>query len=272
MGFHLLRLIVIIPIVVSAGNSDSTSFLSDGLLFSDIGFSSSSIEEALAFRQPDFSLDSLDSSSDGFDSPFENTNGNFFSTDTVVGLEDTDNSDLLLTNYVDLNDKDNSDFFLIHNTDFEDEPIQMTDCSSSKPSPIIGKSRIRRQDASSDVCPAPGPGPFKSQGVPSDAAGGRPRTSHLDNFSLEWVLTEAEFRKRQNEACNIFTAGTLPWGLCYQPTEVPLQPAGTSVVPPDVRGSPYTSYMVDPGTLGKSKSPSLKQSKAKLSFKNVSFS
>lgn len=230
-------------------NSDSASFLSNDLLFSDIGFSSNT--KALAFKQSDLSLDLSSSSSNVFDSPFEDTNNsNHFSSDNV-GLEDTDNSDFSSTNNAGLEDMDNSDIFLNNNAGFDVESVEVAACSSSEAAPVIGKSRIRRRDAS-DACIDPGTGPFKSQGLPSDTAGHQSHMRNLGVFSLRSVLTEKEYQDRQNGVCKAVTVGSLPWGVCYQPTQVPLEPLGTSVIPPDSGGTLFTSYIVDPGLLGRS--------------------
>lgn len=255
MGFrHVLHLIIIILSFVYVAHLDTSSVLNDDLFFSDTEFSSST--QALAFEQPDFSLDLSSSPSDVFDLPFEETNNsNRFSSENV-GLEDTDNIDLFSTNNVDLDGKDNSDLFLIHNAGLDDEPVEVADCSSSEVFPVINKSRIRRRDAS-DVCIDLGAGHFKSQGLPSDAGGYQSHMRNLGIFSfrsvLRSVLSEKEYESRQNGACKAVTVGSLPWGVCYQPTEVPLQPLGTSVIPPDSGGTLFTSYIVDPGLLGKSK-------------------
>ena len=236
MGFrHVFHLIVIISIIVYAAKADSTRVLSDDFLFSDIGLSSS--KEVLAFNQPDSSLDLFSLSSDVFDSPFEDTN----------------NSDLFFVDSAGLDDTDNSDLFLVTNAGLDDESVEVADCSSSEAYPVIGKSRIRRRDAS-DVCTDPRTGPFKSQGLPSDAAGGQSHRKNLGIFSLTSVFSRAELKRRQNGVCNAVTIGSLPWGVCYQPIEVPLEPVGTSVVPADSGGTLFTSYIVDPGILSESKS------------------
>lgn len=243
MGFrHVLHLIVIISIVEYAASSDSMSFLNDDLLFSDTGFSSST--EAPALEQPEYSLD--------LSSSFEDANNdNLFSSDND-DLQDTDNTGLFLTNNAGLDDKGDGDLFSTPNAGLDDESVQMADCSSSEASPVIGKSRIRRGNAF-NACIDPGTGPFQSQGLPSDAAGGESHRKNLGIFSLGSALGKY-YEKRQNGVCKAVTVGSLPWGVCYQPTEVPLQPIGTSVVPPDSGGTLFSSYIVDPGTVGKSES------------------
>lgn len=256
---HVLHLIVIMPIVVYVANSDSTSVWSGDLLFSDIEFSSST--EALAIKQSDFFLNAPSTSSDVLDSLSEETNdGILFSSDNV-GLEATNDSGLFLINNVDLDDKVDSDHFSIHIAGLDDGSVE-ADASSLEASPVISKSRIRRQHAS-DVCNDPGIGHFRSQGLPSDAAGGQSHGDNLGIFqknlgisSLASVLSAKEAKNRHNAVCEAVTMGALPWGVCYQPIGEPLEPIGTSVVPPDSGGTLFASYIVDPSTVGKSKSES----------------
>lgn len=247
MGFrHVLHLII--SMSVCAANSDSTSLLS-----SDTAFSSSA--ESLAFKQSDSSLNLFSSSSDVSDLPFEDTNNrNLFSSDNL-GLEDTNNKDLFLLNNVGLDDRSKNDLFPTPDIKFDDGYVEMADCMSSKAFSVIGKSRIKRRDAS-DLCTDSGTGPFKSQDLPSAEAGdGQSSSRKLGIFSpLRDILDTTEYKRRHNEICLSVTWGALPWGVCYQPTEVPLKPIGSSVIPPDSGGTVYPSYIVDPCTLGKCKS------------------
>lgn len=234
MGFrHLIHLIVIISTdVVYAADSDSTSFLSNDLLFPDTGFSSS--PETLAFNLPDFSL------------PFGNTDdGNLFSSGSV-DLEDPDKSDLFLSNNIDLNDDNYNDLFF-HDAGLDNEPIQLADCSSSEVSPPTGrKSRIRRGDACVDGSGSGSAGPLKTDNIsPADVEEAHP---------LKWYASEQEYEKRQNEGCRQKTGGVLPFGVCHVETAVDLEPTGTTVLPSGDFHAPFTSYVVDPGTLGKSSS------------------
>lgn len=257
MGFrHAPHLIVIISIVVYMANSDSTSFLSgDDLLFADTGLSSNS-NNALAFNQPDSSLDLFSSSSSNvLQLPLEDTtNSDIFS----------DDSDPFSINNADLDNLGDNDLFSIPNTvGLDDGSVEMAACSSSSNDfPTIGKSRIRRQNPS--VCTDPQhTGSFKSQDTPADTdVGGQSPKENPGLRALHTVLTPKRYMEQKNEQCLKHTAGVFPWGVCYQPTDVPPEAVGDSLVfpqayltpEPDPKGTLMQLFIVNPCSLCKSQS------------------
>ena len=195
--------------------------MSDDLLFADAGLSSNT--NALAFNQPDSSLNLFSSSSNVLQLPFEDTeNSNPFSSNDF-GFENTEDSGSFLINNADLNDLGISDLcFIPENAGLDDGSVALAYCSSSNASPTIGKSRIRRRNAS--PCIDPQTGSFKSQNIPADtAADGQSSEETSDLRALHTVFTSKKCREKQNESCMRATSGVFPWGVCYQRGTVKLR-------------------------------------------------
>lgn len=248
---HVSHLIVISSIVVHAADLGSASFLSDDLL--------SSNTNALAFNQPDSSLDLFSSSSNALQLPIEDTKNSDLFSNNDVRLENTDDSDPLLIINADFDELGNNDLFSIpNNAGLDDGSVELAACASSNASPNIGLSRIRRRDAS--LCIDPQTGSFKSQDTPADTAVGGQSSEETSGLrALHTVFTGKKYVEKQNEGCMKATAGVFPWGVCYQPTEVPLEFVGDSLVfppsymRPDPKGTLIQSFIVDPCSLSKSK-------------------
>lgn len=165
------------------------------------------------------------------DSPFSDTE--LLSDDQLLAYNSPGASVSLFS------DTNNSDLFSSTNDDLNlDEPFELADCSSFedlKDSPDISKSRIRRNDSR---CPNPGVGaePFKSE-------------FEFSGQGSVWVWGDEGIHERRNGQCQIMTAGALPWGVCYQPTGSPLNPVGTSVVPPN-SGREVPAFLLGSCALG----------------------
>ena len=123
-----------------------------------------------------------------------------------------------------------------------DEPFELAGCSSFEnieDLPVIGKSRSRRS-GSSCTNPGAGAGPLKSESEFEFSGGGSLR-----------MWGEEGIHERRNGQCLLMTAGSLPWGVCYKPTESPLVPMGTSIVPQN-SGRVVSSFFLSSCTLGTS--------------------
>ena len=203
---HVYHLVVIISIVVNAADADSALFSRDDLLFADTGLASNT--DALAFNQLESSSDLFSSSSNVLQMPFEDTqNSNLFLSDDV-SFENTDSSDPVLISNADLDDLGNSDLFSIpNNAGLDDESVEIAGCSSSNASPIINKSRIRRRDAS--LCIDPQTGSFKSQDTPADTAvGGQSSGETSDLRALHTVFSGKNIRKNKTRVVCVLPLGS----------------------------------------------------------------
>ena len=110
-------------------------------------------------------------------------------------------------------------------------------CSSSEFVPVVGKARIRRRDGSG-VCTGSETS-LQSGRPPFDAA-----RSPLGLGLLQRLLSASPDRQQQNSICITFSAGVLPWGVCYTPTETGLDMtrARTILIPPE---KVFMAYYLD---------------------------
>lgn len=179
-----------------------------------------------------------------------NSNSPSFASDDFLfsGTETSSDDELLAFNSPDAlgplsSNMNNDDLFSSQSDSVNtDEPFELAGCSAFenlKDLPIISKSRSRRSGSS---CSNPGAGaePLKSESEFEFSGGGSLRT---------WG--EEGIYDRRNGQCLLMTAGALSWGVCYKPTEPPLAPMGTSIVPYN-SGRVVSSFFLTPCTLGTS--------------------
>lgn len=150
----------------------------------------------------------------------------------AITFSSADTSDSLFGNTA----NDNDDLFLDESVDINlnDELFQLADCSSSSEDfPVIGRSRIVGR--SDPPCPNPD----------------RTFSDYQDQNTGRDVWSVEEVQQKQNQICQSVTSGTLIWGVCYNPLEVPPF-AGTSVVPSPSIERFVPTFTLNPCTLGKS--------------------
>lgn len=167
----MFSLSVVVPSVIA----DSDWSWSDDLPAPETEFPS--IDEGLAFSQPDLFMDSTSSPQDG--------------------------SDLLF------GDMDSSDVFSSDH-DSTSESFALADCSSSELSPATGISRMRRRDGAAG-CQSPTLTP-PNAAIPSFEA---TRDPAWGMRSLEKLFSTAKKDLDRNSACEMISEGLLLRGACY---------------------------------------------------------
>lgn len=121
---------------------------------------------------------------------------------------------LILPTDFNFSPQDGSDLFfesaLSNDDDDVGEPFDLAGCSSSEPFPALGKSRMRRRDESAR-CKNPGStSPITDSTPPFDAARDPTGTAGLIQ-----LINSARMDRVQNSACESFTFGALPFGVCH---------------------------------------------------------